>query len=85
MNRQEIENKVRKIIVELLGVSASKVTLASAITSGGDPSTDLNADSLSVVELIMALEDVFNIDITDDEVLSLKTVKDVVDYLESHP
>jgi len=73
----ENEVKMKKIIAEKLGVSEDKVTpLASFVD-------DLGADSLDQVELIMALEDEFDIEIPDEDAEKIKTVKDALSYIES--
>ena len=72
-----IFEKVRKVVCEELGVQESEVTMEASLVD------DLGADSLDVVELVMALEDAFGIDIPDDDVAGLKTVGDVVRYVES--
>ena len=69
--------KVKKVVCEELGVQESEVTMEASFVD------DLGADSLDVVELVMALEDAFGIDIPDDDVNGLKTVGDVVRYIES--
>ncbi len=70
--------KVKDIIVENLGCSADSVTEDASLIE------DLGADSLSVVEMSMAMEDEFGITIGDDELPSIKTVADLVDYIEAH-
>ncbi|MGM0435681.1 MAG: acyl carrier protein [Bacillota bacterium] len=70
--------KVRDVIVEELDVDKENVTLESHIIN------DLDADSLDVVELVMALEETFDIKVDDDSVQSLRTVQDVVDYIEAN-
>lgn len=70
--------KVRDIIVETLGCEAEKVTLEASL------SDDLGADSLAAVELVMALEEASGITIDDADVETLKTVDDIVKYLEAH-
>lgn len=70
-------NKVVEIISEKLSVDASSVTMDSHILN------DLGADSLDVVELVMALEDEVGTEIPNEEVLKFQTVGDVVKYLES--
>ena len=72
-----IFEKVRKVVCEELGVQESEVTMEASFVD------DLGADSLDVVELVMALEDAFGIDIPDDDVAGLKTVGNVVTYVES--
>jgi acyl carrier protein len=69
--------KVKKIIVEQLGVEESEVTLEASITD------DLGADSLDQVELVMAFETEFNIDIPDEEAEKIKTVGDAVTKIDS--
>jgi acyl carrier protein len=69
-------DKVRKIIVEQLGVEEAEVTLQASITE------DLGADSLDQVELVMAFETEFNIDIPDEEAEKIKTVGDAVKKIE---
>ena len=69
-------DKVKKIIVEQLGVDESEVTPEASITD------DLGADSLDQVELVMAFETEFNIDIPDEEAEKIKTVGDVVKRIE---
>ena len=70
-------DKVKKIIVEQLGVEESEVTPEASITD------DLGADSLDQVELVMAFETEFNIDIPDEEAEKIKTVGDAVAKIDS--
>ncbi len=72
---QDILNRVKKVTVEELGVKEEEVTETSSFQE------DLGADSLDVVELVMALEDEFGIDIPDEEVGEIKTVGDAVSYI----
>jgi acyl carrier protein len=72
----EKEAKVKKIIAEKLGVSEDKVTSAASFVD------DLGADSLDQVELIMAFEDAFDIEIPDEDAEKMRTVKDALDYLD---
>ncbi|MBV9027883.1 MAG: acyl carrier protein [Candidatus Eremiobacteraeota bacterium] len=69
-------DKVKKIIVEQLGVDESEVTPEASITD------DLGADSLDQVELVMAFETEFNIDIPDEEAEKIKTVGDAVKRID---
>jgi len=69
--------KVRAIIVDQLDVDEDKVTISSHIQD------DLGADSLDVVDLVMSFEDEFDLEIPDDQVENIKTVEDVVKYIES--
>jgi acyl carrier protein len=73
---QDILNRVKKVTVEELGVKEEEVTETASFQE------DLGADSLDVVELVMALEDEFGIDIPDEEVGEIKTVGDAVSYIE---
>jgi acyl carrier protein len=70
-------DKVKKIIVEQLGVDEAEVTMEASITD------DLGADSLDQVELVMAFETEFNIDIPDEEAEKIKTVGDAVGKIEA--
>ncbi|MDQ2663465.1 MAG: acyl carrier protein [Candidatus Eremiobacteraeota bacterium] len=69
-------DKVKKIIVEQLGVDEAEVTIEASITD------DLGADSLDQVELVMAFETEFNIDIPDEEAEKIKTVGDAVTRID---
>jgi acyl carrier protein len=71
-----IEDRVKEIIVEQLGVDAEEVTPEAAFID------DLGADSLDTVELVMAFEEEFNIEIPDEEAEKILTVKDAVDYIK---
>ncbi len=75
MGTEEIFEKVKGVIVDQLGVSEDTVTKEATFLD------DLGADSLDIVELIMALEEAFDIEIPDEEVEKAITVKDVVDYI----
>ena len=78
MNQYEIFSKVKEIIVEQLGVPETAVTLEAAFID------DLGADSLDIVELVMALEEEFDIEIPDADAEKVATVGDVVDYLKEN-
>ena len=71
-------DKVKEIIVEQLDVDEEKVTLEASFRD------DLEADSLDVVELVMELEDEFDLEIADEDAEKIATVKDVVDYIENN-
>lgn len=70
--------KVKEIIVDSLNCDEDQVTLEANLKD------DLEADSLDAVELIMAVEEEFDLEIPDDAATSIKTVKDIVDYIEAH-
>ena len=70
--------KVKEIIVDTLSCDEKDVTMQASL------SDDLDADSLDAVELNMALEDAFGVSIPDEELSSMKTVADIVGYLDSH-
>lgn len=70
--------RVKKVLVAELGVEEGQVTMESNIIE------DLHADSLSVMQVIMGLEDEFGISVEDDDVKDLLRVKDIVAYLEQH-
>ena len=72
------EARVKEIIVEELGVEADKVTSEASFVD------DLGADSLDTVELVMALEEEFGIDIPDEDAEKMRTVGDAVAYIEEH-
>ena len=78
MGSEEIFEKVKKVIMEQLGVSDSAITLEASFID------DLGADSLDMVELIMALEEEFDIEIPDSDAEKVATVGDVVDYIKEH-
>jgi acyl carrier protein len=69
-------DKVKEIVVEQLGVEEADVTLDSTFID------DLGADSLDIVELIMAFEEEFNIEIPDEAAEKIKTVRDAVEYID---
>lgn len=73
-----IFEKVKDIIVDQLGVDEEEVKLESSFMD------DLGADSLDIVELIMALEEEFNMEIPDEDAEKVSTVKDVVEYIKQH-
>ncbi len=73
-----IEEKVRKIVAEKLSVEPQEVLLEASFVD------DLGADSLDLVELIMAMEEAFDIEISDEEAEKLQTVQDAINYIKSH-
>ena len=78
MNQEEIFEKVKKIIVEQLGVAETSVTMEASFID------DLGADSLDIVELIMALEEEFDMEIPDEDAEKTVSVSDVVDYIKDN-
>ena len=78
MAEKNVEDKVKQIIVEQLGVDEGEVTPNASFVD------DLGADSLDTVELVMAFEEAFDIEIPDEEAEKIRTVKDAVDYINAH-
>jgi acyl carrier protein len=76
MTDKPIEEKVKDIIVEQLGVNPEQVTPAASFIE------DLGADSLDIVELVMAFEEEFSVEVPDEDAEKLQTVGDVVKYIE---
>jgi acyl carrier protein len=74
----ETADRVKKIVVEHLGVEQEKVTEEASFID------DLGADSLDIVELVMAFEEEFGVEIPDDAAEKITTVKDATDYIEQH-
>ena len=74
----DVAERVRKIVVEHLGVDAEKVTPEASFID------DLGADSLDTVELVMAFEEEFGIEIPDEDAEKITRVKEAVDYIEKH-
>lgn len=73
-----VYERVRGIVSERLGVDEEKVTMDSEFIS------DLNADSLDLVEVIMAMEQEFDVEIKDDEAENIRSVSDAVTFIEEH-
>ena len=71
-----VEQKVKQIIVEQLGVDEAQVDQSASFVD------DLGADSLDIVELVMAFEEAFGIDIPDEDAEKITTVKQAIDYIE---
>lgn len=77
MEKNEVTKTVKDVIVEQLGVDAGEVTDTASFVD------DLGADSLDTVELVMAFEEKFGLEIPDDEAEKIRTVKDAVEYISS--
>jgi len=73
-----VEDKVKQIIVDQLSVEETEVSPSASFVD------DLGADSLDRVELIMAFEEAFDLEIPDDEAEKIKTVQDAIDYIEKN-
>jgi acyl carrier protein len=73
-----VDERVKQIIVEQLGVDEAEVTANASFVD------DLGADSLDTVELVMAFEEAFEIEIPDEDAEKIRTVKDAVDYINAH-
>jgi acyl carrier protein len=78
MSESDIADRVKKIVVEHLGVEPDKVTEDASFID------DLGADSLDTVELVMAFEEEFGCEIPDDAAETIVTVRDAVSYLQEH-
>ena len=74
----DIADRVKKIVVEHLGVEEDKVTPDASFID------DLGADSLDIVELVMAFEEEFGVEIPDDAAEKITTVKDAISYIDEH-
>ncbi|HOI46255.1 MAG TPA: acyl carrier protein [Bacilli bacterium] len=70
-------DRIKAIVVKELGIAADKIKLDSHLVD------DLGADSLDAVELVMAVEEEFNIEISDEAAQNIRKIKDIVDYVES--
>ena len=78
MTATNVETKVKGIIAEQLGVSEEEIKNTSSFIE------DLGADSLDIVELVMAMEEEFEVEIPDEEAENIKTVQDAVNYVTTH-
>ncbi len=73
-----VEGKIKNIIAERLGVEEGEIVPDASFVD------DLGADSLDTVELVMALEEEFNLEISDEDAEKITTVKDAISYIETH-
>ena len=78
MTAGNVEQKVKGIIAEQLGVSEEEIKATSSFIE------DLGADSLDIVELVMAMEEEFEVEIPDEEAENIKTVGDAINYINTH-
>ena len=78
MTTGNVEQKVKSIIAEQLGVSEDEIKTTSSFIE------DLGADSLDIVELVMALEEEYDLEISDEEAENIKTVQDAINYINTH-
>ena len=78
MSSDEVVEKVQGIIADCLSVDRSEVVPTASFI------TDLNADSLDIVEMVMAIEKEFDIEIPDDEAEKIRTVQNAIDYIVAH-
>jgi acyl carrier protein len=76
--KKEVVEKVKQIISEQLGVDEGEVTPSASFVD------DLGADSLDQVELVMALEEAFDVEIPDEDAEKIRTVQDAIDYIDKH-
>ncbi len=75
---EELKSKVIGIIAEQLGIEEEEIKLEASFVD------DLGADSLDIVELVMALEEEYNIEIPDEDAEKIKTVQDAITYIQEH-
>ena len=78
MTTGNVEQKVKGIIAEQLGVAEDEIKTTSSFIE------DLGADSLDIVELVMAMEEEFEVEIPDEEAENIKTVQDAINYINTH-
>lgn len=78
MAKEEIFDKLKELVVDQLGVEDDEVTMEASIQD------DLGADSLDVVDLVMSVEEEFGVKIADEDLEGIKTIGDIVDYIEEN-
>jgi acyl carrier protein len=77
MEKEEIFEKLKEIIIDILDIKEDKITYKSTFLD------DFGADSLDIVEIVMAIEEAFNIEIPDEDVEKILSVKDAIEYIQS--
>ena len=78
MSEQTVEDRVKRIVCNQMGTAPEKVTPETSFVN------DLGADSLDIVQLIMALEEQYQLEISDEEAEKIRTIRDIVTYIENH-
>ena len=78
MAKEEIFEKLKELVVDQLGVEEDEVTMEASMQD------DLGADSLDLVDLVMSVEDEFGVKVADEDLENIKTVGDIVDYIEEN-
>lgn len=77
MEKEEIFKKLKEIIIDILDIKEDKITHEATFLD------DFGADSLDIVEIVMAMEEAFNIEIPDEDVEKISSVKDAAEYIQS--
>jgi len=78
MNREEIEQKVKEILADILDIDAKKIELNSDLVN------DFGMDSFGAIEVVFALKEQFKIDIPEEDLKNIKLVSEIVEYIKSH-
>ena len=78
MAKEEIFDKLKELVVDQLGVEEDEVTMEATMQD------DLGADSLDLVDLVMSVEEEFGVKVADEDLENIKTVGDIVNYIEAH-
>ena len=78
MAKEEIFDKLKELVVDQLGVEEDEVTMEASMQD------DLGADSLDLVDLVMSVEEEFGVKVADEDLENIKTVGDIVNYIEAH-
>ncbi|MCK4376690.1 MAG: acyl carrier protein [Actinomycetia bacterium] len=77
MEKEEIFKKLKEILIDILDIKEDKITYEATFLD------DFGADSLDIVEIVMAMEEAFNIEIPDEDVEKISSVKDAAEYIQS--